>query len=315
MPPSPRRLVMRIRPTRVPTRSCSVMALASGWKSEGTSAWLPAKRWDSVYPNLKEHSVSRHFVAPPAARVCLEGLQGRCCGFPRRLGRDGSPGAARPPGSGSPRPPRPERSTPSLGYPNALPEDGHRAVRAPPLDGKRGLVTNLRALSHYSGSPSGKGSITRTKSPGGRIPVWPDGTVESPNWTSPSRRDNPRQFPLQPCTSRRFWTIGFCSLSVLEGRKGRQHVACPRRVGHWLVLPDPPVAEGQYPLGELRNVVLVGDEHDRQPALVQVLKDLEDLDRRAAVEVPGWFIRQQDGRTVHEGARNRHALLLAAREL
>src|SRR5271169_1919864 len=76
MPPSPRRLVMRIRPTRVPTRSCSVMALASGWKSEGTSAWLPAKRWDSVYPNLKEHSVSRHFVAPPAARVCLEGFKG-----------------------------------------------------------------------------------------------------------------------------------------------------------------------------------------------------------------------------------------------
>jgi hypothetical protein len=73
------------------------------------------------------------------------------------------------------RPPRPDLQGPvvpdqralrdqpgPLGCPNAVPEDVDGAVRAPLLDGQRGLVPETRALSHHSGDPSGKGSITRT---------------------------------------------------------------------------------------------------------------------------------------------------------
>src|ERR1017187_5495812 len=103
--------------------------------------------------------------------------------------------------------------------------------------------------------------------------------------------------------------------SVLERRQRLQYVTGLRRVVHRLVLPDLSVAEEDYALGELRDVVLVRDEHDRQPALVQLLEDLQNLDRSAAVQVTGRLVRQEDGRAVHQGARDRHPLLLPAGEL
>jgi hypothetical protein len=75
---------------------------------------------------------------------------------PRRLARADSLAAVQSSGPGSPGPPRFEPSTPSLGRPNALPENVYGAVRAPLLDGEQRLVPKARALSHYSGKPSWK---------------------------------------------------------------------------------------------------------------------------------------------------------------
>ena len=60
----------------------------------------------------------------------------------------------------------------------------------------------------------------------------------------------------------------------------------------------------------------MGHEHDRAcAAVVERLQQREDLARRAAVEVPGRLVGEQDLRVVGERARDRHALLFAAREL
>src|SRR5579864_8566956 len=101
--------------------------------------------------------------------------------------------------------------------------------------------------------------------------------------------------------------------SILERRQGLQDLARPRPNGNGIVLADPAVAEDDHPPGELGDVELVGDEHDGQAAVVEVLEDLHDLDRGAAVEVPGRLVRQQDPGAVHQGAGDGDALLLADR--
>ena len=61
--------------------------------------------------------------------------------------------------------------------------------------------------------------------------------------------------------------------------------------------------------------MLVGDQHDRQSLVVQILKNLHDLDGGAAVEIAGGFIRQQNRRTIHQRARYGDPLLLPSRHL
>ena len=56
----------------------------------------------------------------------------------------------------------PRRQTGSLGCSGPAPEEVDGSVRPPFLHRERGLVPKTRALSHYSGEPSRKGSITRT---------------------------------------------------------------------------------------------------------------------------------------------------------
>ena len=51
------------------------------------------------------------------------------------------------------------------------------------------------------------------------------------------------------------------------------------------------------------------------PRLVQLLEQLDDLVRGAAVERAGRLVGEEDVRVVDERARNRHALLLAAGKL
>ncbi|MNC86055.1 hypothetical protein D3C83_16850 [compost metagenome] len=59
----------------------------------------------------------------------------------------------------------------------------------------------------------------------------------------------------------------------------------------------------------------MGHEQHRHPAQVDVLEDAQDVERDLGVEVPGRLVGQQDERVVDERARDRHPLLLAAREL
>src|SRR5262245_3591575 len=79
---------------------------------------------------------------------------------------------------------------------------------------------------------------------------------------------------------------------------------------------DVPVAEGDAALGELGDVGLVRDEHDRD-ALVAVEADeqVQDVEARLRVEVAGRLVGEQERGAVHERPRDRDALLLPAREL
>ena len=86
-------------------------------------------------------------------------------------------------------------------------------------------------------------------------------------------------------------------------------------IGLRLVPRDAPVTEAQDPPGITGHVGLVGDDDDRDAAAVQVLEQGHDLHARARVEGAGGLVGQDENRLVDEGARDRDALLLAAREL
>jgi len=73
--------------------------------------------------------------------------------------------------------------------------------------------------------------------------------------------------------------------SVFERRQSLQHIGGSWAVPDHIVFPDLSVAEDQHALRELRDVVLVRHQDDRQSLLVQPLKGFHDLDRPAAVEV------------------------------
>ena len=94
------------------------------------------------------------------------------------------------------------------------------------------------------------------------------------------------------------------------------HFARVEAVPHKAVPLQFAVAKKQIALGVLRDVGLVRHEYNCQSLFViQRLKNFHDLDRGAAVEVPGWFVGKQNRRPVHQTAGNGHALLLPAGEL
>src|SRR4029077_18935844 len=74
-------------------------------------------------------------------------------------------------------------------------------------------------------------------------------------------------------TMQHWWQL----FSVFQRRQGLQHFTCFRATEKRVVLADLSVPKDQHALGELRDVVLVSDQNDRQPFLVQVLKDLHDF--------------------------------------
>ena len=66
--------------------------------------------------------------------------------------------------------------------------------------------------------------------------------------------------------------------SVLKRRQGLQHLTGPWSTENPIVPANSPVPEDQHALGELCDVMLVSDQHDREPGVVQVLEDFHDLD-------------------------------------
>ena len=79
---------------------------------------------------------------------------------------------------------------------------------------------------------------------------------------------------------------------------------------------DPAVTEADQPRAVFRDVHLVRDEEHGDAALVvQPLEDAHDLDAGARVEVAGRLVGEDDRRLVDQRARDRDALLLAARQL
>ena len=148
-------------PLRVPGPSENAMCPAPGWIFSGyetsdtctrrrrpshqasePAAQTHARRWPAIHP--AQRLADRPGVLP----------RGRVSRLARR------PPASHFDGGGEAR--LAHELSRLLSCPSAFPEDVNGAVRAPLLDGQRGLVPKTRALSHYSGEPSGKRSITRT---------------------------------------------------------------------------------------------------------------------------------------------------------
>ena len=87
-------------------------------------------------------------------------------------------------------------------------------------------------------------------------------------------------------------------------------------LGDRIILVDFAVFEDDHALGVLRDVVFVRDQHERDALLaVEPLKDFHDFDRRARIEVAGWFIGQDDRGLIDQRAGDGHTLLLTAGEL
>src|SRR5262249_37448085 len=106
----------------------------------------------------------------------------------------------------------------------------------------------------------------------------------------------------------------------ISGRRGR---CCPLRRRRNrdpaglldMVLHDLPVAEVHDAASTPRDVVLVRDEDDGVPFLVERAEEGHDLFAGPGVEVPGGLVGEQKRRPVDQGPGDRHALSLAAGKL
>src|SRR5260370_40998471 len=63
----------------------------------------------------------------------------------------------------------------------------------------------------------------------------------------------------------------------------------------------------------LKERTIMGRKEHRCSALVDFFEKAENVDCQLRVEVAGGFVRQQERRLAHDGSRDGHALLLAAR--
>jgi hypothetical protein len=65
--------------------------------------------------------------------------------------------------------------------------------------------------------------------------------------------------------------------------------------------------------GKARDERIIMCHHDNGLALIRhkMFEDFENMVGRDRVEAAGWFIRNEDGRVVGQGTRDRHALLLS----
>jgi len=146
----------------------------------------------------------------------------------RRLRRANSPAAVRSPAPGNPGPPRSQTSARGLGCSGPASEDVDGAVRAPLLDGQRGLVPKARALSHYSGEPSWKrtdySNLDRRPD---RMPVYGAESRKKPGGDSglyapqpPAIPIAPLHRPTSPCSGRA------ASGAPLRGGVGRHNIRC-----------------------------------------------------------------------------------------
>ena len=106
-------------------------------------------------------------------------------------------------------------------------------------------------------------------------------------------------------------------IDIRFGRRQLRELRCGiAAVGDLLIDLDLPVAEAHEPRAVLGDVHLVGDEDDGDAALdVEALEDAHHLDAGPRVEVAGRLVGQDDRGLVDQRARDRHALLLAARQL
>ena len=82
-----------------------------------------------------------------------------------------------------------------------------------------------------------------------------------------------------------------------------------------MILQKQPVAHHYIALRIGGDVLFVRDHDDRDPVLVELLKNCHNLDAGAAIEIAGWFIRKQHLWLVDQSARYGDALLLPSGKL
>jgi hypothetical protein len=81
-------------------------------------------------------------------------------------------------------------------------------------------------------------------------------------------------------------------------------------------LHDAPVTQDQAGVGHRRELGVVGHEHERGAAAgVDRAQQIHDVAAVRGVEVPGRFVGEDDFGVVGQCTGERHALLLAARQL
>src|SRR4051812_24626228 len=125
---------------------------------------------------------------------------------------------------------------------------------------------------------------------------------EPPSLNLPNSKKNSGRFRL--------------SLFVVDRGKVSQLFGGVARRVDVVVLLYAPVLEDDDAVGVGRYVLLVRDEYERDsPLAVEALENLHHLDGRARVERARRLVGEYERRVVDERARNRHALLLSAREL
>src|SRR4051812_4163718 len=88
-----------------------------------------------------------------------------------------------------------------------------------------------------------------------------------------------------------------------------------RRISGPLIAHHQAVTEADRAPRPRRDVLLVGDDHDRPAGFVEVLEDVEHLRRGVRVEVAGRLVGEDDRRVGDDRAGDRDPLLLAAGEL
>ena len=81
------------------------------------------------------------------------------------------------------------------------------------------------------------------------------------------------------------------------------------------IVGDPSVDQVDQPVRHVGDVALVGDDHHRHAVFLHVLQHAHDVARGGRVERAGRLVGEQELRLRDQRAGDRHALLLAARQL
>ena len=80
-----------------------------------------------------------------------------------------------------------------------------------------------------------------------------------------------------------------------------------------LVIEDESIFEPYHSVRCRCNTGIVGDKQQRLSMLTGIMEELENLTRSHRIQVPCWFIRQQDIRRVCQCTRDGDSLLFSTR--
>src|SRR5215469_12122345 len=100
--------------------------------------------------------------------------------------------------------------------------------------------------------------------------------------------------------------------SILQPWQRFEDFRGTRTIVDAFVTPNPTIKKLNATLRELRDLQFVGYQDDGQAVVIEVLKDVHDLDRGPTIEVSRGLIGEQDGWTVYEGTRDGYTLLLTS---
>src|SRR4051794_10909062 len=112
-------------------------------------------------------------------------------------------------------------------------------------------------------------------------------------------------------------TASCCLLELWVGsrNKGGEIVRRSPPTNDRMIAQNASITHFNDALCVLRHLRLVGDEHDGDSLIVQLLKERHYLNGHVTVEISGRLIGQQQPGLRHERTRDRDALLLTTREL